>query len=65
MKEKTNRKQKVGKEQPLQEQQRELEKHWNRTEMYQACLNKATLETDPIEGLPVRTTLEYMDMATT
>jgi hypothetical protein len=41
-----------------------LEKRWKHMEMGQACLNEVTLETDQIEGLMVRNTLEYMDIAT-
>jgi hypothetical protein len=33
-------------------------------ETRRACLNKATLEPDPIEDLLVRNMLEYKDMAT-
>ena len=63
VKEKTSRKRKAGNEQPLREQ-RELEKRRKRMEMRQVCLNQATLESDPIEDLLVRNTLEYMDIAT-
>jgi hypothetical protein len=63
VKEKTSRKQKAGNEQPFKEQ-RESEKRRMRVETRRACLNKATLEPDPIEDLLVRNTLEYMDMAT-
>jgi hypothetical protein len=52
LKEKTSRKRKAGNEQPLREQ-RELEKRKKRMETRRACLNKATLEPDPIEDLPV------------
>ena len=59
----TSRKQKAGNEQPLRER-RELEKRQKRMETRRACLDKATLEPDPIEALLVRNTLEYMDIAT-
>jgi hypothetical protein len=63
VKEKTSWKQKARNEQPLREQ-RELEKRWKRMETRCACLNRATLEPDPIEDLLVRNTMEYMDIAT-
>ena len=50
VKEKTSRKRKAGNEQPLREQ-RELEKCQKHIEMWQACLNQATLKPDPIEDL--------------
>ncbi len=63
MKEKISRTKQAGNEQPMREL-RELEKRQKRMEMRQVCLNQATLESDPIEDLLVRNTLEYMDIAT-
>jgi hypothetical protein len=63
VKEKTSRKQKAGDEQTVREQ-REWGKRWKLMETRQACLNKATMEPDPMTDLLVRNTLEYMDLAT-
>jgi hypothetical protein len=62
VKKKTNWKQKAGNEKPLREQ-RELEKCQKGMEMQQACLNKATMEPDLIEGLLVRNRLECENIA--
>ncbi len=62
VKKKTNWKHNAGNKPPLREQKDLMQK---RIETWQACLNQASLEPDPIEDLLVRNTLENMDIATT